>query len=132
MSLLLKLLVFAGALPSNLPSQGQGELPEAAEDVRPQQAASPAAQEPEAEELVQGAEGHQVLPDDHSGLGGSWPAGMNPIHCLPSFLLSKCLRTVHQQVNLTHTAFKCDSQQSNEFTHAQACYLLVPCSGYVA
>ena len=65
----------AGALSAHIPGQGQGELPEAAEDVCTEPSPPQTAQEPAAQEPLPGAQGHKVLPDHHSGLGGGWLAG---------------------------------------------------------
>ena len=80
----------AGALSANLPSQGQSELPEAAEDVCAEPAAPPAAQEPAAEEPLPSAQGHQVLPDHHLGLGGGRLAGTVSVWLLDNLPVS-CL-----------------------------------------
>ncbi len=58
------------------PSEGAGELPEAAEAVRAEPAAQADREDAEEEEPVQGTAQHQVFPNHRAGLGGGRLAGM--------------------------------------------------------
>lgn len=58
------------------PGEGAGELPEAAEEPRDQQAAPPPSEEPEQEESLQSPQGHQILPVHAARLGRGRPPGV--------------------------------------------------------
>ena len=75
------------------PSESARELPEAAEAVRAQQAAPPAAKEHEEKEFVQGTQGDQVLPEHRAGLGGSWTPGRHFLPLAVLLLLTSLLLT---------------------------------------
>jgi hypothetical protein len=58
-----ELMEIMGVGGPDIPRESEGQLSKATEDVRAQRAASPASKEHEEEELVQGVEEHQVLPN---------------------------------------------------------------------
>ena len=59
-----------GKVPSRIPSEGEGLLPEAAQRVGAEFSAPPASENPAEKKSVQGFQQDEVLPEYGAGLGG--------------------------------------------------------------